>query len=204
MNGDKTKTRQRHGFTLVELLVVIAIIAILSGLLLPALKKAKDMAKAIACLSNFKRLVFVNMNYQSDSNGFMYSYWDGKSAWYALLGETGYITPKYFYSIRNNLTHCPTSVYYGFGVRNGHYLTTGFSTVASYLNYNQTVNPSRTLTHADSHCYWFAPDTWNVEMPTTPLATGNGIAWMHNHSTNLLFADGHAQPWARNRQYGDW
>lgn len=69
--------RQKRGFTLIELLVVIAIIALLMGILMPAMQRVKKQAQASTCLSNLKQIGVAAYLYAQDND------------WYIPRGSTG-------------------------------------------------------------------------------------------------------------------
>ena len=92
----------RFGFTLIELLVVIAIIAILAGMLLPALAKAKTKAQGIACMSSNKQLLTAWLLYAGDFN-------DGCANNFTIPDTESAIQTKRFNNWVNNVMTWSTS-----------------------------------------------------------------------------------------------
>jgi len=185
-----------EGFTLIELLVVIAIIAILAGMLLPGLARAKEDSVRIKCIGNVKQLGLAMQMY-ADDNTSLLPMAHGSVAWNA-TNPPPWSQPLAAYYSNTNLLCCPSmcqfylkSPYNYFMGSRAAYIAAG--EVQACVSYRSIVLPAQYILSGDCNYIFDTtdadPDNYSqdtlFDAPNLPTPAHNGLL-------SVLFGDGHA------------
>lgn len=179
-------SKKRSGFTLIELLVVIAIIAVLIGLLLPAVQKVREAAARMSCQNNMKQIGLAIMNYESSNSKLPY----GRNRCTG-IGTLALLLP---YLEQNNIYNLfnpsvfviqPSTVVSTLAINND------WLTMNSPANYNAARNRVKTFECPSDNLYNFAS---NAHVVTFITITSGGVQLTGQYATdptaNPLFANG--------------
>ena len=219
-----------RGFTLVELLVVISIIALLIGILLPALSAARESARVVSCLSNHRQMMIGAMSYQTDNDD-TFAYQDAKGvfvpnavenptreSWFqALYNHVDVPTPE-------TLFQCPTVASDVDVTRPEIFVNYSANGMLTHFGGREIPDPSTVASFTDTGTMskgsvvrpfmpFTGPRDPNLEIEDSEwsgwMRFGSGVQYTdgpHPDGTNVSFYDGHAAAYRADdltsRQYG--
>lgn len=184
---------RHHGFSLIELLVVISIVAVLAGMLLPAVGMVKRQARSMTCQSNLRQIGMAATAYANEWDGLFPQYTGSNSEWHWHTGIGSYLDID-AYPVAGNyvriapvldcpgMPNDPASWKCGYQVNDHVYNGRKFFTRRSLFSWGHRDETNFFL--CGTGAVYFH-DKWGFR-------TGGFGSW-HNDSTNAVFLDGHTE-----------